>query len=310
LQIKNLIMFALAMAGLVVGIFLPGPSLLIHPYILYMMMAILFLSFIRLELEHVTKIRLRDLTDLAALTGLKLVVLPAGLWAVCRLVWPEQALAVLLLSGVSTGVTAPFFAVILRANVPRILQLTVLTSMLVPLTLPALVKLLMGGQLEISFWHMTRLLLWIIFLPLGLALLGRRFTPKLIARIDRWQYPISLAMFFLISAGVFSVYSGTLIRDAGQVLWSAILASVLGIIYAGTGALYGLARGRTDAVLTGAAGMGFLNNVLVIVFAAKFFGDEGPLLAAMYMIPFFGLLIPLGWLVKRRDRAGARSGEH
>jgi BASS family bile acid:Na+ symporter len=301
LQIKNLIMFAVAMAGLVVGIFLPGPSALLYPYILYLMMVILFLSFIRLELEHVTKIGPRDLADLTALTGLKLAVLPAGLWALCRLVWPEQALSVLLLSGVSTGVTAPFFAGIFRANVPRILQLTVLTSVLVPVTLPALVKLLLGGRLDISFWHMMRLLLWVIFVPLILALLGRRFTPRLIARIDRWQYPISLIMFFVINAAVFSVYSATLIKDARHVLWAAAMACVLGMIYAGAGALYGLVRGRRDDVLTGATGMGFINNVLVIVFAAKFFGDQGPLLAAMYMIPFFGLLIPLGWLARRRD---------
>ncbi len=301
MQIKNLIMFVVAMAGLAVGIFLPGPSRLVYPYILYLMMVILFLSFIRLELEHVTKIGPRDVADLTALTGLKLAVLPAGLWAVCRLVWPEQALAVLLLSGVSTGVTAPFFAGIFRANVPRILQLTVLTSILVPLTLPALVKLLLGGSLDISFWHMVRLLLWVIFVPLILAVLGRRFTPRLIARIDRWQYPISLVMFFVINAAVFSVYSGTLIRDARHVLWAAAMACALGIIYAGTGALYGLARGRWGDVLTGATGMGFINNVLVIVFAAKFFGKQGPLLAAMYMIPFFGLLIPLGWLAKKNS---------
>jgi BASS family bile acid:Na+ symporter len=45
-----------------------------------------------------------------------------------------------------------------------------------------------------------------------------------------------------------------------------------------------------------------MNNVLVIVFAARFFSPIEPTLAAMYMIPFFGLILPLR--VFRRLRTG------
>jgi len=36
-----------------------------------------------------------------------------------------------------------------------------------------------------------------------------------------------------------------------------------------------------------------MNNVLVIVFASEFFGPLEPTVAAMYMIPFFGLILPI-----------------
>ena len=36
-----------------------------------------------------------------------------------------------------------------------------------------------------------------------------------------------------------------------------------------------------------------MNNVLVLVFASEFFGPLEPTLAAMYMIPFFGLIFPM-----------------
>jgi len=292
-------MFAVAMAGIAGGVFLPGPAGVLSPLVLPMMMGILFLSFIRLRLDHLTGIRWPDLAELGVLTLLKLAILPAGLWALARVFWPDQALSVLLLSGVSTGVTAPFFAGIIRADVSRVLQLTVVTSVLVPFTLPALVRLLLGADLHISFWHMARLLLLVIFVPLGLTLVGRRFAPRVLDLIDRRAYPISLAMFFLINAGVFSAQSDFLRRQGWAVLAAALGASLLGVIYVLAGLIYGLVRQRTTRALTGAASLGFINNVLVIVFAAKFFGDQGPLLAAMYMIPFFGLLVPLGWLGRR-----------
>ncbi|MBU0513575.1 MAG: hypothetical protein KJ621_02270 [Proteobacteria bacterium] len=299
MQTRNLVMFAVAMAGVAGGVFLPGPAGVFRPLVLPMMMAILFLSFIRLKLDHLTSIRWPDLAELGVLTLLKLAVLPAGLWALARVLWPDQALSVLLLSGVSTGVTAPFFAGIIRADVTRVLQLTVVTSVLVPFTLPALVKLLMGADLQISFWHMARLLLVVIFAPLGLTVVARRFAPRVLDLIDRRAFPLSLAMFFLINAGVFSTQADFLRREGWAVLAAVLGAGLLGVIYALTGLLYGLFRRGMTQALTGAAGLSFINNVLVVVFAAKFFGDQGPLLAAMYMIPFFGLLVPLGWLGKR-----------
>jgi bile acid:Na+ symporter, BASS family len=36
-----------------------------------------------------------------------------------------------------------------------------------------------------------------------------------------------------------------------------------------------------------------MNNVLVIVFSAQFFTPIEPTVAAMYMIPFFALIVPL-----------------
>ena len=49
--------------------------------------------------------------------------------------------------------------------------------------------------------------------------------------------------------------------------------------------------------------MGNMNNVLVIVFASAFFGPIEPLVSAMYIIPFFGLVMPLRYYAKRSAKA-------
>jgi len=110
--------------------------------------------------------------------AVKLFALPVLLWAITAWLAPELALSVLLLSGVSTVVTAPFIATILDASPNRMLQVTVLTSVLVPLTLPGLVSLLMGQSLEIPYSHMARLLAVVYMFPYLLILLPMRWMAK------------------------------------------------------------------------------------------------------------------------------------
>lgn len=48
--------------------------------------------------------------------------------------------------------------------------------------------------------------------------------------------------------------------------------------------------------------LGNINNVLVIVFSSEFFGPVEPLVAAIYMIPFFVIVIPLRYYRYRKTR--------
>lgn len=55
--------------------------------------------------------------------------------------------------------------------------------------------------------------------------------------------------------------------------------------------------------MAGAVMLGNMNNVLVIVFSSRFFGPVEPLVAAMYTIPFFAIVIPLRYYYRRRTKA-------
>ena len=54
--------------------------------------------------------------------------------------------------------------------------------------------------------------------------------------------------------------------------------------------------------MAGAVMLGNVNNVLVIVFSSEFFGPVEPLVAAMYMIPFFVIVIPLRYYRHRKTK--------
>ena len=57
--------------------------------------------------------------------------------------------------------------------------------------------------------------------------------------------------------------------------------------------IFTLLKGPVENHLASAIILGNMNNVLVLVFSAEFFGPLEPTVVAMYMIPSFGLILPL-----------------
>jgi BASS family bile acid:Na+ symporter len=303
---RDLLLIVVAFAGVAGGVFTPALGLVFTPATLYMMMLILYLSFLRIDFASLSQLGPAELGQVALWSLLKLVVLPLVLWALAAWLAPRWALAVLLLAGVSAGVTAPFFAQMLGVDAARALQVTVFTSLLVPVSLPGLVRLLHGAELNIPFSHMFRLLALVIFVPLVLAYLSKRFLPRLPRALERGQYPLTLVLFFLINLAVFAPYAGFLRGQAHDVLVAVVIAFLLGAASLLTVLLVvGLSRAPAQS-LAGGVGLIFVNNVLIVVFAARFFGHECPLLAAVYMLPLFMSLLPLRALAQRsrgRERA-------
>ena len=73
---------------------------------------------------------------------------------------------------------------------------------------------------------------------------------------------------------------------------ATLVACLLGIILLATGIAFFWKR-PAEYQLAGCISLCNMNNLLVIVFAAEFFGPLEPTLAAVYMVPFFGLILPL-----------------
>jgi BASS family bile acid:Na+ symporter len=59
--------------------------------------------------------------------------------------------------------------------------------------------------------------------------------------------------------------------------------------------------------LAGAVTLGNINNVLIVVFASEYFGPLEPTVAAIYIFPFFALLLPLRMYYNWHTRSGAPS---
>lgn len=298
MRINDLILFAVIFGSVAAAVYFPEAGKIFHPYLMCFMMVFLFLSFLKIDFSALLDTSFESLLRLATMATVKLVVLPAALYFVALFVIPDYAIPILLLSGISTGVVAPFLAGLMAADVATVLRMVIITSLVVPFSLPCLVKLLAGAEISIPLDLMIRLLALVIFVPLCAVVVLRRLAPQVLEKISERQYPVSLLLFALINLGVFSKYSSFFFDSPAQLLVSVAVAYVLSVIYYMTGFILIPTRQPNQKLAAGLS-LALMNNVLVIVFASRFFGPLSPTLAAMYMFPFFTMIVPVKLIARR-----------
>ena len=274
-----------------IGIGLPEFARAFAPYPLYMMMFLLFFSFLKIDFLQVFQEMKKKAFVLFILCLFKLCIIPVGLFLLTQALWPEYALPVLLLSGISTGVVAPFISGLLEASTLLVLMMVVVSSLLAPFSLPALVSLLIGQTIEIPFLLMVKILAMVVFLPAGAAILLRYLCPAFLEKLDKVQFPASLILIACINLGVFAKYSPFFIEMPEKVAETILVSFILSAVYHVVGFLVTWGMKREDR-LAGAISFAYMNNVLIIVFSSQFFGPLSPALAALYMLPFFTMIVP------------------
>jgi bile acid:Na+ symporter, BASS family len=300
-RIKDLILLLVIYASLLAGIFLPKTCEIFQPFPLYCMMSLLFLSFLSISFSEIGQTLNRNGLVIGIFLFIKMILFPAAVFFLFNLFLPGFSLSALLLTGISTGVIAPFFSGLLQVNTPLVLVVVVCSSLLVPFTLPPLVELLCGQSLELSVWAMMRLLLMVIFVPVLAAQLLKKFASGGVAWLRQHQFPISLFLFAVTNMGIFSKYSKFFHQEPMTILLATVVAFVLAFLYFAAGLLLSWKRSVEDQVAAIIC-LGIMNNVLVVVFSSQFFTPIEPTVAAIYMIPFFALIVPLrtyrNWKIK------------
>jgi len=308
-RLNDLVLFVVTFGSTALAVLVPDLGTVFQPCILYFMMSLLFLSFLKIDFRGLVDRSASSLAGLVFLTAVKLIILPTVLYGVAFVLVPDYAIPVLLVSGISTGVVAPFIATLLDADISLVLRMTILSSVLVPFSLPVLVKLLAGAEITIPLETMIRLLALVIFIPMAAVLLMRRLFPGLLDRIAARQFPISLFFFAIINLGVFSRYSSFFFQYPGQLLVATGVAYALSVVYYAAG--FAITPGkRLPERLAAGVSLAHVNNVLVIVFSAQFFGPLSPILAAMYMFPFFTMIVPIKLYANSRRSRPARNANH
>jgi BASS family bile acid:Na+ symporter len=297
---NDFILLLVVFSAMGIGIGIPEFGRIFVPYPLYFMMLLLFFSFLKINFLQVFSEVRKKAFVLFILCFFKLCVIPLILFFLTQILWPEYAVPVLLLSGISTGVVAPFISGLLEASTLLVLMMVVVSSLLAPFSLPTLVSVLVGQKIEIHFLVMVKVLAMVVFLPAAAVILLRYLYPTSLENLERVQFPVSLSMFACINLGVFAKYSPFFIETPVKVAETILVAFVLSVISHMVGFLLTWRMKREDR-LAGAISFAYMNNVLIVVFSSQFFGPLAPALAALYMLPFFTMIVPariVGQLLK------------
>ena len=283
------------------GIRLPAAGRLIEPYTLLWLGALLFLNLLRLNSSDLIEV-FKTPRQLVVLSIIKLVVLPVGMYALAYVVYEPFALPILLLSGISTGLGAPFVVNLIGGKLSLVIGMIIITSIAVPFVLPSIVFTFAHTQFEIPLLYMIFLLSIALFTPLAAGWLTKKFFPVGSRFADKNSFPLSLLFIVLINWGMFAKFADFFYSEQTFLLQTITTAFLCYAAYCLVGYVGTVGNSRQEK-RAGLIAMSYVNNVLVAVFAFQFFGSHVAALAALYNIPYYiGIIV-----IKKTNIASRRS---
>ena len=281
------------------GILLPAAGRLIEPYTLVWLGALLFLNLLRLNTSDLVA-QFKTPRQLVVLSIIKLVVLPVGMYTLAYVIYEPLALPILLLSGISTGLGAPFVVNLIGGQLPLVIGMIIITSVAVPFVLPSIVYAFVHSQFEIPLLHMMFLLSIALFTPLAAGWLTQKYFPAGSKFLDRNSFPLSLVFIILINWGMFAKFAGFFYSEQTFLLQTVAAAFLCYAAYCLVG--YAGTTGSLQEKRAGLVAMSYVNNVLVAVFAFQFFGSQVAALAVLYNIPYYIGIIAIKKAILASDR--------
>ena len=297
---RDLIMVISSLLSMAAGVYLPQAAepLAAMPRLILIFM--LYMSFLAVGMEALMYEIRHMKGTLCFLVAMRLALMPLLCLAAFRLLLPQFALGAFLLGAAPVGVMAAVFSLMVGANTALVLVTNIATSLLLPLSLPAMLSatdaglrllglapLDMPAHLELG--HISLSLCVTILVPFAAAHLTRVHCDGLRNWLLRWQFPLVTLSIVVSNIAIFSHY-GDLLRQSPELLLKSLgAASLLCLIM--TLAAVPLARRMVKQVgMAFQISFGVINNVLLMIVCMEFFSATEAIMAAAYLAPLYVLL--------------------
>ena len=293
LHFRDGLLLMATLSSILTGIIWPAYGAPFQPYPIYCMMALLFFSFLPIRLGNhlqfskkfraLPRLLCLHQTDFAAFTGIRFF--PVHVSKICgRSAAFERNFIRRVISFFRRSRARPTF---LSSS-----QWLLSARFWFRSHFPPWPIFSSANTWRSLFSPCRRLLGLVIFCPLILAEILKRFAPDFTAKLSKGQYSVSLVAFVIANLGIFSRYASFLREQPSTVLISLCVSVILAAAYFVAGMLFSMGRPLPDH-FSSIIAFGFINNVLVLVLSSEFFSPLEATVAAMYTIPFFGLIVPL-----------------
>ena len=154
------------------------------------------------------------------------------MYIVASILYPKDALAILLLSGIFYGLGAPFVTNLVGGRLALIVGVTVIsTSVSVPFVLPILVYIFFQSKFAVPVTDMTVLLSVVLFIPLTAGWITKKYKPSVAEIVTANSLTPSLVLIFLINLIIFSNASSYFFTDQIFVINTTFESFILYAVY-------------------------------------------------------------------------------
>lgn len=222
-----------------------------------------------------------DVVQVGTFTLARYLLFPIALYYIFLPIIPELAPGVLLLSLMPAGVAVSALCAISGGNVALGLSLTLISSILAPVLVPAAFTFV-GGGVNIDIWDLFFTLLMVVMVPVLAYFLGAMRIRPVRRWVDDQTRFFSVLLLALIMGLVVAQKRDVLLHEPVFVLLSMGVLAVLFALYYLFGFLSSFAFNQSDPAgrVTVTYASGAINNALAITLAYVYF----PAKVALFMV--------------------------
>ncbi|RZN45223.1 hypothetical protein EF808_07145 [archaeon] len=294
--IENNFSLVIALA-FVVGMVAPGFARVFNPYILYILMGVMYLTILKIDLREL-KAHAANAGYMGYLTFIILIATPVAVFAVTRAVYPEIAAAALIVGSLPAAIASTSFTDLLKGNVNIALLMTTITSLLAPFTMPLLIRLLIGVETDASFTEMLLMLAQAIFIPFALAVLTKWAAPGLIRRTKPFYASLNILLLFFVIIGPVGHNAEFIYDNVRKAITIALFFIGISVLQHIIGWYASYWRPIEDRVAS-ATVIAYNNITLGIVFTSQFFSPLIVLSVVLYEVAWDLMPMPFQFVVRR-----------
>lgn len=269
----------------------------------YFLAAIFFLGALKIHPKEIAALH-KQKYILAIFNFGMLIALPFLVFLIAENIVPGAALPLLILAAMPTGMAAPLLTEIVGGRQSLALAITVTSSLLAPFTVPLMLKLLAGADVEVSLTNMFYSIATIIVVPFALAWILQRLIPRQLKRTERYFSPLSIIILGLLLTGVVAQQSSSAILNMRfeTLAWYLLIVSIFMALFYAAGYVLGRGKNRRDRV-TLTISFANMNFTLAIYLAHRYFNSpEVVLPITLAVVPWFvfiiiiKLIVSAGWI--------------
>ncbi len=302
---RNYLLDILVLCAIAFGFFcgIEFETIFIHlaPYTIVVVAVGQFLSFMPIKVLSLFKVSWRHLGEVSLWSALKIAALPLLLYPLAWYVNPDIAAGVVFTGGAATAVLAPMIAGVLRGDMVRVMQVVAITSVIMPFSLPLFMRWCLGAEIEFDLWRMGMMLGLAVVVPSVLAVLVRRYLPKLGALVLRASPVMARCLFFFTASGLVAPYASLFTHNTAHTAYLMAISTAAVVFSAIIG--FAFAKLCKMPIITGVLSLSFGNFGLTAVTASHFLGDDATIIAIGFMLPS---MLPVPFLRLWAERRARR----
>ena len=285
-------------AGLVLGLSYPIYNELLMQLFEPLLMIMLLLVFLKSDLVHILR-EIKNYKLMLYLVCAYMIIIPVLFFFAIDLFNHKLAIGILLLTAMPAAVSLPALADIVKGNTALSTSITIVTSIIAPFTIPILFGLLNFDNLAINPWQIFKDLTIIIFVPMLLSQVIRKFFTKTIHKTKHLFTSINILLLSIMVYIVMGSIRDVVIVDSMDIIMQVVFLYIIFSLLHVIGYLLAYKQNNQNKI-TISIGAAYMNNSMAIVLAAKYFDPYILVLMALSALPWTTMLAPFRKIISLR----------